>query len=150
MFDVSWSEVLVIGVVALLVVGPKELPALLRTVGKYVGMIKRQASDFRAQFDEAMRESEIEQLKKDVEGLGKDIETTVREAESSVQKEMDDARREFDAVAQSAGSAGHGVNGVAAQADVIADLAAAEAPAPAVAPKSAAAVAAEAVTKSGA
>lgn len=146
MFDVSWSEILIIGVVALLVVGPKELPALLRTVGKYIGMIKRQASEFRAQFDEAMRESEIEQLKKDVETIGRDVENTVREAESSVQKEMDDARREFDSAAQSVGPAPHDVNGVAAEPDVLADLAGSSPPAPSPtgAPKSAAAIAAEA------
>ena len=102
MFDISWSEVLVVGIVALLVVGPKELPALLRTVGKYLGVIKRQAAEFRAQFDEAMRDAELEQLRKDVESIKSDAEGTLREAERSVEAEMSDARREFDAVAASA------------------------------------------------
>ncbi|MEL6872331.1 MAG: Sec-independent protein translocase protein TatB, partial [Pseudomonadota bacterium] len=48
MLDIGWTELLVIGVVALLVVGPKELPGLLRTIGRYVGMIRRQANEFRA------------------------------------------------------------------------------------------------------
>jgi sec-independent protein translocase protein TatB len=105
MFDVSWSEIMVIGVVALLVVGPKELPALLRTVGKYIGAIKRQASEFRAQFDEAMRESELDQIKKDIENVGRDMEETVREAERSVETEMADAKREFDSAGEAAASA---------------------------------------------
>lgn len=98
MFDISWTELMVIGVVALLVVGPKELPALLRTIGRYVGKIKQQAAEFRAQLDEAMRESEFESLKKDVEGAGRDMETTVRDAGRSVQTEIHDARRHFNHV----------------------------------------------------
>lgn len=149
MFDVSWTEVLIIGVVALLVVGPKELPALLRTVGKYVGMIKRQASDFRAQFDEAMRETEIEQLKKDVENLGKDVENTVRDAERSVQTEMDDARREFDNAAQAASPGGSDTSAAALDPDPLAGTGLGPS-APAAPPKSAAAIAAEAAAKAGA
>jgi sec-independent protein translocase protein TatB len=61
---------------------------LLRTVGKYMGMIRRQAAEFRAQFDEAMRESELDQIRKDVENLGKETEATLRDAESSIEKEM--------------------------------------------------------------
>ncbi len=48
MFDITSSKLLLLGIVALFVVGPKELPALLRTVGKYMGMIRRQAAEFRA------------------------------------------------------------------------------------------------------
>ena len=69
MFDITSSKLLILGIVALLVIGPKDLPALLRTIGKYMGIIKRHAAEFRAQFDEAMRESELEQLKKDVEKM---------------------------------------------------------------------------------
>ena len=61
MFDITSSKLLILGIVALLVIGPKDLPALLRTIGKYMGIIKRHAAEFRAQFDEAMRESELEQ-----------------------------------------------------------------------------------------
>ena len=67
MFDITSSKLLILGIVALLVIGPKDLPALLRTIGKYMGIIKRHAAEFRAQFDEAMRESELDELKKEVE-----------------------------------------------------------------------------------
>ncbi len=107
MFDVSWQELLVIGVVALLVVGPKELPTLLRTVGKYVGLIKRQASEFRAQFDEAMRESELAQLKQDVENIKTDAENTLRDVERTVDTEISSVKRELDDTAQGITSAGH-------------------------------------------
>lgn len=96
MFDIAWQEILVIGIVALIVVGPKELPTLLRTVGKYVGVIKRQAAEFRAQFDEAMRESEIEQLRKDVENIKSEAQNSFRDVERSVDSEIGSMKKELD------------------------------------------------------
>lgn len=96
MFDLTSSKLLILGLVALIVVGPKELPMLLRTLGKYMGMIRRQANEFRAQFDDAMRETELEQLKKDVEGMGHDMQATIREAEASVEREVASANAEID------------------------------------------------------
>jgi sec-independent protein translocase protein TatB len=64
MFDIGWSELVVIGVVALIAIGPKELPGVLRSVGQWVGKLKRMASDFQGQFQEAMREADVADLKK--------------------------------------------------------------------------------------
>jgi sec-independent protein translocase protein TatB len=69
MFDIGWSELVVIGVVALIVIGPKELPGVLRMVGQWVGKIRRMASDFQGQFQEAMREAEMADLKKQVDEI---------------------------------------------------------------------------------
>ena len=107
MFDVSWQEILVVGIVALIVVGPKELPTLLRTVGKYMGLIKRQSSEFRAQFDEAMRDSELEQLKKDVEKIKTDTESTLRDVERSVDRQIGDVKREMDETVKGIDKAHH-------------------------------------------
>jgi sec-independent protein translocase protein TatB len=96
MFDFTSSKLLILGVVALLVIGPKDLPALLRTVGKYVGIIKRQAAEFRAQFDEAMRESELAELRKSVESIQQETETAMRDAQSSVEQQLADARLSVD------------------------------------------------------
>jgi sec-independent protein translocase protein TatB len=93
MFDITSSKLLILGIVALLVIGPKDLPALLRTIGKYMGIIKRQAAEFRAQFDEAMRESELHELKKSVESIQQETEASMREATSSVEKQLADARQ---------------------------------------------------------
>jgi sec-independent protein translocase protein TatB len=101
MFDITSSKLLILGIVALLVIGPKDLPALLRTLGKYMGIIKRHAAEFRAQFDEAMRESELEQLKKDVEGMGSEAEQAMREAEQSVNKELAAASQDVDGLVSS-------------------------------------------------
>ncbi len=96
MFDISWSELLILGVVTLIFVGPKELPVFLRTIGKYVGMVKRQASEFREQFDTAMREAELDQLRKDMMLMKSDVESSVRTAERSVQSEFDNVKGEFE------------------------------------------------------
>jgi sec-independent protein translocase protein TatB len=70
MFDMNWSEFVVIGVVALIVIGPKELPAVLRAIGQWTTKIRRMAGEFQSQFQEAMREAEMADLKKQVDGLG--------------------------------------------------------------------------------
>jgi sec-independent protein translocase protein TatB len=62
-FDVGWGELVLIGVVALIVFGPKELPVVLRTVGQYMTKIRRMAAEFQSQFQEAMREAEMAELK---------------------------------------------------------------------------------------
>ena len=59
MFDIGWSEMLIIGVIAIVVVGPKDLPRMMRTVGQYVGKAKRMAREFQTQFDDAVRDSEL-------------------------------------------------------------------------------------------
>ncbi|OPF89929.1 Sec-independent protein translocase protein TatB [Rhodopseudomonas palustris] len=64
MFDIGWSELMVIGVVALIAIGPKELPGVLRTVGQWMGKARRLATEFQGQFQEAMREAEMADLKK--------------------------------------------------------------------------------------
>lgn len=64
MFDIGWSELVVIGVVALIAIGPKELPGVLRMVGQWMGKARRMASEFQGQFNEAMREAEMADVKK--------------------------------------------------------------------------------------
>jgi sec-independent protein translocase protein TatB len=71
MLDMSWGEVLVIGGIALIVIGPKDLPRALRTVGNMVGKARRMAGEFQAQFNEAMREAELDEVRREFEGLNK-------------------------------------------------------------------------------
>jgi sec-independent protein translocase protein TatB len=73
MFDISWSEFLLIGIVALVVIGPKELPGVLRTLGQYTRKVRRMATEFQNQFQEAMREAEMADLKKEVDAMASDI-----------------------------------------------------------------------------
>src|SRR6202043_384733 len=64
MFDIGWSELVLIAVVALIFIGPKELPAVLRMVGQWMGKMRRMAAEFQGQFQDAMREAEMADLKK--------------------------------------------------------------------------------------
>src|ERR1700749_2128269 len=78
MFDIGWSEIAVIAVIALIAIGPKELPGVLRMVGQWMGKARRVASEFQGQFQEAMREAEMADLKKSFD--------EVREAASGFSK----------------------------------------------------------------
>ncbi len=62
MFDVAPSEFLLVAVIALVVIGPKDLPRVMRLVGNWVGKARRVAGQFRAQFDEMVRESELKEM----------------------------------------------------------------------------------------
>ena len=73
MFDIGWGELLVIGIVALIAIGPKELPTVLRSLGQWMGKIKRMANEFQGQFQEALREAEVADLKKQAEELGSSL-----------------------------------------------------------------------------
>jgi len=92
MFDLSWTELLVIAAVAIIVVGPKDLPRALRGVGRWTGKARRMARDFRRQFDEALREAELDTVKKEVESIGKidpvaDLRKETRKIEASLKVE---------------------------------------------------------------
>jgi sec-independent protein translocase protein TatB len=69
MLDLSWGELVLIGMIALIVIGPKELPTVLRTIGQWMSRIRRMASEFQGQFQEAMREAEFADLKKQVDSI---------------------------------------------------------------------------------
>ncbi|GBF25827.1 sec-independent protein translocase protein TatB [bacterium MnTg02] len=71
MFDIGWSELLIIAAVAIIFVGPKDLPRMLRTVGQTVGKFKRMAGEFRTQFDDALRDSELQELNETIGDIRK-------------------------------------------------------------------------------
>lgn len=70
MFDLDVGKMVVVAIVALAVIPPKDLPRVLRTVGKYVGQMRRMASDFQGQFMDALKEADVEGVKKEFEALG--------------------------------------------------------------------------------
>jgi sec-independent protein translocase protein TatB len=93
MFDISWTEFLLIGIVALVVIGPKELPGVLRTLGQYTRKVRGMAAEFQNQFQEAMREAEMADLKKSVDDLAHDIKNydplkSAREDVESIGKDL--------------------------------------------------------------
>jgi sec-independent protein translocase protein TatB len=102
MFDISWSELLILGIVALIFVGPKELPVLFRTLGRYAGIVRRQAAEFREQFDAAMREAEFDQMRKDLTKVKDDLTNSVREAEASASAIKTDIDKDIASATRSA------------------------------------------------
>jgi sec-independent protein translocase protein TatB len=92
MFDIGWSELVVIAVVALIAIGPKELPGVLRMVGQWMGKARKMAAEFQGQFQEAMREAEMADLKKSFDEV-KDAATSFTGANvmTSLQKDVTDA-----------------------------------------------------------
>lgn len=71
MLEVGWSEILVIALVLIIVVGPKELPGMLRTFGRFATRLRGMANDFKGQFDEALREAELDDVRKGISEVTK-------------------------------------------------------------------------------
>jgi sec-independent protein translocase protein TatB len=92
MFDVSWSELLILAIVTLIFVGPKELPVFLGTLGRYAGLVRKQATEFKRHFDDAMREAELDQIKKDVEAMTRDVNESVMSATRAAEGEVNEAK----------------------------------------------------------
>ena len=104
MFDIGWAELLVIATVLIVVVGPKDLPAMLRTFGKTVSKLRGMAAEFRGQFDDALREAELDEVRKavdDVRGLSprsaiSKASQPFRQAGEDVRRALDEATAEAD------------------------------------------------------
>ncbi|PDQ17754.1 twin-arginine translocase subunit TatB, partial [Mesorhizobium sanjuanii] len=69
MFDIGWTEMLVIAIVLIVVVGPKDLPNMLRTFGRTTAKLRSMAADFQKQFNEALKEADLDDVKKSVDSL---------------------------------------------------------------------------------
>ncbi|KPF84411.1 hypothetical protein IP70_15285 [alpha proteobacterium AAP38] len=67
MFDIGWSELLVIGVVALIVIGPKDLPKALSTMGKWMARARAMAREFQNNVDDMVRQAELDELRQQVQ-----------------------------------------------------------------------------------
>ncbi len=96
MFDFDASKLIVIGIAALLLIGPKDLPRVLRQVGQYVAKMRRMAGEFQQQFSDAMRDSELQDLKKDMEKMAQDAKLdlntdALRQTERDLRDAIDNA-----------------------------------------------------------
>src|SRR3979490_1483437 len=94
MFDIGGGELIVIAVVALIAIGPKELPAVLPMVGQWMGKARKMAAEFQGQFQEAMREAEMADLKKSFDEVKEAAPGfTGGNVMTSLQKDVGDALR---------------------------------------------------------
>jgi sec-independent protein translocase protein TatB len=98
MFDVGWTELLVIAAVAIVVIGPKDLPKAMRAVGQWSTRIKGMARDFQGQFNEALREAELDDIDKDFRAVGS--VRGFRAVDEEVSKTSNEIRRVLDRPAE--------------------------------------------------
>jgi sec-independent protein translocase protein TatB len=98
MFGIDSPELLVIAIVALVVIGPKELPGLLRTWGKWMAQMRGMAAEFRGHVDEMVRQSELDEVKKQLEsGPGLDLKSLdpTKQIKSAIQEGMAEGEKAF-------------------------------------------------------
>ncbi len=100
MFDIGWQELFIVAVLALLVIGPKDLPRALRTMGKWVRKARVMARDFQGGLDDVMREAELDDVKNQMVSasgldIGKEIENTIDPA-GDISRDMDMSDIEID------------------------------------------------------
>lgn len=106
MFGIDSPELLVIAIVALVVIGPKELPGMLRSWGKWMAQMRGMASEFRGHVDEMVRQSELDEVKKQLEGSSgldlqsldptKQIKSAIEEGMAEGEKAFNEAKSTFD------------------------------------------------------
>ena len=102
MFDIGWPEMLVIAVVLIVVVGPKDLPAMLRTFGKTTSSLRKMAGDFRKQFDEALKEAELDDVKSTIDAARKlNPAADIRKALNPMEKAASEVRAGLDGLMKS-------------------------------------------------
>ncbi len=111
MFDIGWGELVVIGIVALIAIGPKELPTVLRTLGQWMGKVRRMAAEFQGQFQEAMREAELPDLKKQAEELHSSVTEATDFTNFDPLADVGKGRRSCSRRRRRAGSRGGGADG---------------------------------------
>jgi len=106
MFNLGWGEIVVIGIVALIAIGPKELPTVLRTLGQWMGKVRRMANEFQGQFQEALREAEFADLKKHADDISSSVaEFSNIDPLADAQKDVERAFEETPAAAPTADAA---------------------------------------------
>ncbi|SFU82225.1 sec-independent protein translocase protein TatB [Methylobacterium sp. 174MFSha1.1] len=115
MFDMSWGEVMLIGGVALVVIGPKDLPKALRTVGQVTSRLKRMAGEFQSQFSEAMREAELDEVRREVEGINRSVSSATSTGFNPVQTIRNEIKGAVDGVPKPATAAMPGTDSLVSE-----------------------------------
>jgi sec-independent protein translocase protein TatB len=96
MFDFDVGKLLVFGIVALAVIPAKDLPRVMRTVGQALGKMRRMAKEFQGQFMDAMREADLDSVKKELDGLKRDVQQEMTSIEQSAKEQSAKIDASFD------------------------------------------------------
>ncbi len=105
MIDFGFDKILVIGTVALLVIGPEKLPRVARTVGTLMGKAQRYVADVKAEVNRSIELEELKKMKESVETAARDVEAAARSVESSLQTTAGDLERSWGGVDDTASAA---------------------------------------------
>src|SRR5436190_24339987 len=95
--EIGTSELLIIAAIALMVVGPKDLPVLLKRFGQLVGRMRNMAADFRASFEDMARQSELDDLRQEVEAMRTAATNTIASENAAIPEGLNSAGFENDA-----------------------------------------------------
>jgi sec-independent protein translocase protein TatB len=106
MFDIGFSEIVVIGVVALVVIGPERLPKTARTVGLLFGRLQRYVNEVKADISREMELDELRRLKNEMQGAARDLESTVKSAANDMAAGVRSVESELHAAASQATGTG--------------------------------------------
>ncbi|MFJ1300146.1 Sec-independent protein translocase protein TatB [Pseudomonadota bacterium AL_CKDN230030165-1A_HGKHYDSX7] len=106
MFDVSFTELLVVGVVALIVIGPERLPKVARTVGHLLGRAQRYVNDVKSDIQREIELDELRKFKRDMDDAASEVHTSVRQASESLRSSGDALRAELDDTAREVAQSG--------------------------------------------
>jgi sec-independent protein translocase protein TatB len=93
MFDVSFTELMLIGVIALIVIGPERLPKVARTIGHLLGRAQRYVSDVKTDIQREMDLDELNNLKGQMEEAAKSVKSSMKDATESLRKPLDEAQQ---------------------------------------------------------
>ena len=96
MFDIGWQEIFIIAIFALIVVGPKDLPRVLRTATQALRKVKGMAREFQSGIDDVVREAELEDLKKDLEEQGTAFKDKVTDGVNPIEELTGEFEEELD------------------------------------------------------
>ncbi|MYN12398.1 twin-arginine translocase subunit TatB [Pusillimonas sp. TS35] len=103
MFDVSFSELMLVGVIALIVIGPERLPKVARTLGHLIGRAQRYVGDVKADIQREMDLDELKNIKGQMEDAAQSVKSSMEAASSSLREPLDDARKVLEDASQSLG-----------------------------------------------
>jgi len=104
MFDVGFSELLVIGLVALIVLGPERLPKVARTVGHLLGRMQRYAASVKADIEREIQLEELKRLEAQIQAQARELEREMQQQAASIAHEIDGARRAVETEPAAAGA----------------------------------------------
>ncbi|MGE8687449.1 MAG: Sec-independent protein translocase protein TatB [Achromobacter sp.] len=102
MFDVSLTELMVIGVVALIVIGPERLPKVARTVGHLLGRAQRYVNDVKSDIQREIELDELRKFKNEMEDAAQGVQKSLNDTQASIQEPVQQFRAELDEVARAA------------------------------------------------